>query len=294
MRNRNKNTVKIIASSTPNLLDEALRLAETASVATATVEAEYGDVLVPGSWATLAHHGPRAHLPCPCILPNRQDAPDTLLVGISHLDLDTLGGVLSLLGTKPEAEDFWELAAKVDVQGPHMVPIITRDQNLVSKLNAFWAWSDAHRLSLPPGQIVDATANIEEARLALLAILEGDNALLEAGKVWASRKAELAASTLRGVRGPVAFRVSEVFVNHLYTPEQTAIVGYNPTKGIITASFVDEVTHGDANVANILKAYFGPEAGGRKTVGGGPRDLFITEQEAEKFWAYMAQQVMGN
>lgn len=290
----NKKNIIVIASSTPALLNEALRLAEAGSIPTATVEAEYGDICVSGSWATLAHHGPRAHLPCPCILANRQDTPDTLLVGISHLDLDTLGGVLSLLGTKPDAPEFWDLAAQVDVRGPHMLPLLTKDEGLVAQLNAFWAWSDAHRLSLPPGQIVDATVAIEEARLALLAILAGDNALLEAGQTWADKKASLATSTLRGVRGPVAFRVGEVFVNHLYTSTQTAIVGYNPTKGILTASFVDEVTHGDADVSQILKGFFGPEAGGRKTVGGGPRDLFITEGQAKDFWAYMAQMVMGN
>lgn len=291
--NNNRNII-VIASSTPSLLDEALRLAEAGGIDTGTVEAEYGDLLVEGSWATLAHHGPRAHLPCPCILPNRQDAPSAFLVGISHLDLDTLGGVLALLGAKPDADEFWAVAAQVDVRGPHMLPLLTDSKGLVDQLNAFWAWSDAHRLSLPPGQIVDASVAIEEARLALLAILAGDSSLLEAGKVWSDKKAELAASTLRGVRGPVAFRVGEVFVNHLYTPEQTAIVGYNPMKGIVTASLVDDTTHGDADVSQILKGFFGPEAGGRKTVGGGPRDLFITMEQAEKFWAYMAKSVMGN
>lgn len=290
----NKNSIIVIATSTPSLLGEALRLAEAGNISTATVEAEYGDVLVSGNWATLAHHGPRAHLPCPCILPNRSDAPSTLLVGISHLDLDTLGGVLALLGTKPEAETFWAAAARVDVEGPHMLPLISSDLTILGQLNAFWAWSDGHRLGLPPGQIVDATCAIEEARLALVSILGGDSTLLAEGQAWAARKAELATSTLRGVRGPVAFRVAEVFVNHLYSVEQTAIVGYNPTKGIITASLVDDTTHGNADVAQILKGFFGPEAGGRKTVGGGPRDLFITLEEAEKFWAYMAQIIMGN
>lgn len=289
------NNIKVIAASGHLNLANLLAAFETAGIPTATVEAEYGDVCVSGSWATLAHHGSRSANPVPCVLPNRQDTPSTLLVGISHLDLDTLGGVLALLGVKPFAEEFWAAAARVDVEGPHMLPLITTDATVLAQLNAFWAWSEVNRLLLPrDGAAVDVTGQVFVAANTLAKILGGDSTLLAAGETWAAGKAALATSTLRGVRGPVAFRVAEVFVNHLYSPSQTAIVGYNPTKGIVTASLVDDTTHGNADVGQILKGFFGPEAGGRKTVGGGPRDLFISLEEAEKFWAYMAQIIMGS
>lgn len=291
----NNINAKIIAASGHLNLANLLAAFEAAGISTATVEAEYGDVCVEGSWATLAHHGSRSANPVPCVLPNRQDIPASLLVGISHLDLDTLGGVLGLLGAKPEAEEFWAAAARVDVEGPHMLPLITQNGVVLAQLHAFWAWSESNRLVLPrDGAAVDVTGQVFVAADALAKILGGDSTLLAEGQAWAARRAELATSTLRGVRGPVAFRVGEVFLNHLYSPSQTAIVGYNPTKGIITASLVDDTTHGDADVAQILKGFFGPEAGGRKTVGGGPRDLFISPAEAEEFWAYMAQIIMGS
>lgn len=58
---------------------------------THTVEAEFGDSVVEGSSVTLAHHGKRAeNLP----------TVENTTIGISHFDLDTLGGVMRCLGVK--------------------------------------------------------------------------------------------------------------------------------------------------------------------------------------------------
>lgn len=89
---------------------------------THTVEAEFGLEVCEGSSVTLAHHGPRSDNPCPCLGDNISDCPynedsqgcaefvekglchqeclDNKIIGVSHFDLDTLGGVMCCLGVK--------------------------------------------------------------------------------------------------------------------------------------------------------------------------------------------------
>ena len=118
------NNVKILLSNNPDRL--AAELAKYGR--TGTVEAEYGDVMVEGSVISLGHHGPRSGNPCPCLAMNQ--ALDLEAIGISHVDLDTVGGVAALLGVRKNFEDaelwnggydyaFWEAAAYVDIHGPH-------------------------------------------------------------------------------------------------------------------------------------------------------------------------------
>lgn len=290
----NKSNAKVIAASGHLNLLNLLAAFEAAGIETATVEAEYGDVCVPGSWATLAHHGSRAHLPVPCVLPNRQDTPDALLVGISHLDLDTLGGVLALFGLKPEAQEFWLAAARVDVEGPHMLPLITQDNAVLGQLNAFWAWSEANRLLLPrDGAAVDVTEAVMTAADAVAKILGGDNTLLAAGEVWAAGKAALDKGSLVFEAGGLQYRVAEGWVNHLYGVDTKAILGYNPKTGKVTLSFVDDKAAGEFDAGKLLQSYFGPEAGGRKCVAGGPRDLFVPRWKAHFVATQIASTISG-
>lgn len=289
-----KNNIKVIAASGHLNLANLLAAFEAGGIPTATVEAEYGDVCVSGSWATLAHHGSRSGNPVPCVLPNRQDTPASLLVGISHLDLDTLGGVLALLGIKPFAEEFWAAAARVDVEGPHMLPLITQDNAVLAQLHAFWAWSEANRLVLPrDGAAVDVTGQVFVAADAVAKILGGDSTLLAAGKVWAAGKAELDRTSLVFEAGGLQYRVADAWVNHLYGTETRAIFGYNPKTGKVTLSFVDEAAAGAFDAGKLLQKYFGPEAGGRKTVAGGPRDLFIEPWKARFVATQIASAISG-
>ena len=93
-----------------------------------TVEAEYGSTVVWGRHYTAAHHQPSGpfmgrHLaggtaPSPC---NDTRIPllETGVILVSHLDLDTVGGVLRALHHarmlfQPTFQSFWDLAEAVD------------------------------------------------------------------------------------------------------------------------------------------------------------------------------------
>ncbi len=259
-----------------------LAAAMSAFERTATVEAEFGDLCVPGSVITLAHHGSRAGNPAPCAAPNGV-GEGVEVVGLSHLDLDALGGCLALLGRKPDADTFWVLAAFVDTRGPHRLGEAGASEEDLARLHAFWAWSAENRV-FPPrdGTVADITADVEAAAAALDAILGGDAALLAAGAAFKAAGEALNAASLVEVAGGVLLRQHEGFVNHLYaTPDGVAakaVVGFNPANGSITVSFADAPPAGGA--VGVVQGLWGPLAGGHAGIAGSPRGEVLTLKDA--------------
>lgn len=278
-------STRIFISSNPVSLTETL----STFTKTATVEAEYGEICVDGSVATLAHHGPRADHPCPCIGQNLGIKVEA--IGISHLDLDTLGGVLRVLGRKPEGHTrFWVVAAYVDTHGVHKLeqaaPALTPE--IREKLNAFWAWSEGNRL-FPPrdGSVMDATGFFEEAASVLERIFDGDSSILDAGRAWAEAKNTLEADSLVSESNGVMLRQSAQFVNHLYGPEGLAVVAFNPDRGAVTVSLADPIE--GISCCTIMQQIFGPTAGGHAGIAGTPRDQVFTLADAERVAEAMRQ-----
>jgi len=224
---------------------------------THTVEAEYGLDVVEGSVLTLAHHGPRVGNPCPCLgdsIPYEGTEP--IVIGVSHFDLDTLGGVLRIVGQKYSFERlFWKVAALVDTMGVHKLeeireiliaetypgsPESPRDGywlgydyggGVVPALNMFWAWSEDHRLFAPrDGSVLDCTEFFGEALQVLQLMLYGD--IYDAGyselafraKEWVEAKEALDTASKRFAWGEdpsyedcaVILREADCFTNHLY------------------------------------------------------------------------------
>ena len=118
---------KIYLAPTKDLAEKMVEKFKALNLDFSTVEAEYGDTCVPGSdsmggWATLAHHGTRSGNPAPCVWTSGEEVfskktPHAIL--LSHLDLDSLGGVGLVLGFyNPNEQDFWRAAAHIDVCGP--------------------------------------------------------------------------------------------------------------------------------------------------------------------------------
>lgn len=157
----------------------------------ATVEAEYGERVVEGEALTLAHHGPRANNPAPCNDPKAVKLPDDSIVMISHLDLDTLGGILALQGRKPEGQEFWDAAEYVDVNGPHH--IYEFSGRIKDKLNAYYGFEFKMRNAearLDREHVTEVTDSVEKYGLGLYTLLdrhapEKNRAqMIEEGRKW--------------------------------------------------------------------------------------------------------------
>lgn len=286
----------ILLSSNPDSLQAVLAKYSN----TGTVEAEYGDRVVEGSLVTLAHHGPRKHKLCPCLQSNYMFADEERLeaIGISHFDLDTLGGVLALLNKKPADPLFWELAAFVDIHGSHKIgewrPAALSDytEDRIAMLHAWWARNQAleNKIMAPKdGSVIEISEAVERARQDLLKILAGDPAMMGAGRQLALQEHDLNKNSFLGRigakdEGGLILRKCDRFVNHLYSTPQgrpaEAVVALNTKFGSITLSFADTIPGLSARL--MVQALWGPEAGGHDGIAGSPRDKTYDEFELQR------------
>lgn len=264
----------------------ALEAALDEFTSTVTVEAEYGESVVEGSILTLAHHGPRAGNPAPCLANNGVAGEvEVEVIGLSHLDLDALGGVMAVLGRKPEADSFWALAAHVDIHGPHKIQEAEASDQNVTRLYAFWAWSQQHRLLSPKdGSVADVTSEVAEAMKIVGRILADDEELLAAGEQFRLTEESLNKRSFIQTEAGVTVRVADAFVNHLYsvpTSEVTkAVVAFNTITGGITISLADPIP--GVSARKIVQDLWGPDAGGHDGIAGSPRGQRMTLADIAK------------
>lgn len=296
--------------------DLARHVLETENVAL-TVEAEYGSFVAEGRVFTAAHHQPYGakyagrHLdpdgrPSPC---NDRKIPPVgvdEVVLVSHLDLDTFGGVLRAM---PEFRDlfgpvivgidvdpaefqemtaqrwgrlyFWDFAEFVDVNGPHKLAASSIPEKTLRQLHAFWAWSKSPEGGprLPRDQVSDVTDLVTAAGVALRAILADDEKMLVAGDQHRADEEALNERTFVGRSGDVIVRVagSREFCNHLYADPSgvpaKAVVSMSRSSGAVTVSLASSVP--GVSCRDIVQKLWGPEAGGHEGIAGSPREQYM-------------------
>ena len=248
-----------------------------------TVEAEYGDNVVAGTYYTAAHHGSRHANPAPCVDEWIPYMPEAAVL-VSHLDLDTIGGLARVAGLDDMFDDntgFWQVAAFVDVHGDHEIesapdytPAIAR------QIHAFKAWLAERRRARgrdPSDRLTDVTLRVLDAVTALERILHDDPGLLAAGDEMVRQNTALDGSSLVAQYGRLLVRESDRFTNHLYRPGCDIILARNTERGTVTLSTARPTDL--LNCAATLQAIFGPEAGGRATIAGSPRGRVVSNDE---------------
>ena len=251
----------------------------------ATVEAEYGDKVIEGEVLTLAHHGSRSNNPAPCNDPRAVKLPDNATVLVSHLDLDTLGGLMALQGQKPDDPDFWQAAEYIDVNGPHHIHEFP--QEIQDKLNAYYAFENESRQAegRPDREhIQDVTESVNKYADGIDVVLDdkdySHNAMIEAGRKWEQEVTRAVEDRLVSENKNVrVFSTNGPFCNGAYySPSQEkiipAVVSYNEKFNSITLSFADGGEEFSAR--EIVQSLWGPEAGGRDGIAGSPRGQEMT------------------
>ncbi len=248
-----------------------------------SVEAEFGEEVVKGNILTLAHHSKKysKNLP-PCIGGNiYSDGIAFGKVAISHFDLDTLGGVMRIMGVRPEAKEFWVAAGFVDINGVHKIGLLNLHSKIIDQLNAFWCWSNVNKLYAPTdGSVKDCTLFFEEAVRVLNLILRGDKILLEKGRKWFEIRKELEKESFIKEKNGVILRASEKFTNHLYGESSKAVVAFNQKFKSITVSLADPID--GISCCDFVQQLWGEKAGGHKGIAGSPREQEFTEQDAHE------------
>lgn len=247
--------------------------------AEATVEAEYGTECVKGSIVTLAHHGSRSGNPAPCntdvdVLPKGS----TILM--SHIDLDAVGGVMALVGIKPEDKAFWQAAEYIDVNGPqHTWKLPQSEQD---KLNAISAWESQQPSAPRLTEVTDVSETVGKYALALSTLLgertPEQKQMINTGREWVDRTSkDVEACLLTEDENVRVFMTREnggPFCCGSYLSPNTgkparACVQFNPKINRITLSFYDGGVRLSAE--KIMQAFYGPKAGGQAGIAGTPR-----------------------
>jgi hypothetical protein len=261
----------------------ALALSTSAKV---TIEAEYGNYVWEGSRFTAAHHqtdGPfcgdhcGGTQPSPCNNPDIPAVGPDDVIGVSHFDLDTLGGVLRAVGAEEFFQEdfaaFWELAGFVDVKGPHRLGDSGASDEDLERLHAFWAWGQENRLPRYE-EVTDVTSFFLKATAALWEILRGGEEVLEKGRRLKAASYKLNADSHVQTDGAVVVRAWPGFTNHLYVDPQgvvgKAVVAFRMDFKYITISFAEEPE--GVTAKEIVQALWGPEAGGHPAIAGSPRE----------------------
>lgn len=247
----------------------------------ATVEAEYGDICVEGSKYTLAHHGSRSNNPAPCnwVL----EPVDGGKILVSHLDLDTLGGIFAIMGIKPENKKFWKAAEYIDVHGPHHIHKF--EDEIVDLFNAYWAWNSTRERSKYDDLTVVTPTIFEHFEIINILLTNAPkwDLMINLGRKWAEEQQAATEAALVAENGCMrAFR-SDIFTAASYfSPKLNkvipATVNFNTKFDSITVAFEnggDEI----CSARKIVQKLWGPEAGGRDGIAGSPRGQKMTEED---------------
>ncbi len=267
-----------------------------------TVEAEYGSVVAKGSVYTAAHHQPGMEdLPAPCVDENIPTLDDATVL-VSHLDLDTIGGVLRVFGSPvmDKAPGFWKLAAFVDKMGPHMLGYAGANDIDIDRLYAFWAWMKQNVKTFSRDETTIITGTIVLCESAISAILDGDKQLLHEGRVMRKNETALNRSTFITAIDKVIVRVTSTdpedgqgFCNHLYTHASgkaySAVVAWDKFGGSITMSLAEPIE--GISCREIMQEAFGPEAGGHDGIAGSPREARMTVFQLLNVATLLAQKI---
>ena len=291
-------------------------LSETVEAAV-SVEAEYGSLVAEGTQYTAAHHqkeGPYAgrHLvgpegrPAPCNDPNIPVIGADDLVVISHVDLDTIGGVLRAGGAHarlfgPEFQSFWDTAEWVDLNGVHR---FDPDHDEAPRMFAVWAWLANHREKWPKDRVADVTDFMTHAGDAMHTILTGQSGrhtqaeLLDAGQVHIAAQDALSLSSWVETRctanaHAVVLRQAETFVNHLYRDPNgvacTAVIGFNSAEGSLSVSLYESIE--GISCCDLVQDLWGPLAGGHQGIAGSPRGQRMTSKDLEDLARHLLEKL---
>lgn len=243
----------------------------------ATVEAEYGSNVLEGELVTLAHHVEKyKDQPAPCnakVTPLPGDEGDIV---VSHLDLDTLGGILGLLSLRHGNEEFWEGVEFVDLNGPHRIHELP--QKVQNQIQAYWAWNEFKPLDASQTKVTDITKHVQQNSLALRFILENDKGMIDRGKEFARSEVEKVEACLIEEDDRIrVFATNGPFTAaSYYSPSlQKSIsltISYNTQHGSITLATCDK----SLSCREVMQELFGKEAGGHASIAGSPRGKRMT------------------
>lgn len=283
----------------PNLKSAETYMREN-GIPDVAIETEYGETCIVGSRYTAAHHGELSENLAPCQDPHIPEVHDATVM-LSHVDLDSILGVMATAGIRPKDQNLLDAVAYVDVYGPQRVADL--GENEQKFFNAFYAWQLSDRKDHPSERLTDAkdiTVDVERSVSAVNAITEAyeqlvsqhpltqeQEKLIQDGIDWHDNIAKAAEEKLiyedENVR---AFVTDGTPCSAAYESMTTGKVVpctfvLNQKFGSITLALYDGGIDqgGKYSAEKIMQSIFGPEAGGRSGIAGSPRGHAMTMED---------------
>lgn len=262
-------------------------LAPTLDIATkvsaeATVEAEYGNTVVKGSLVTLAHHAEEYKgQPAPCNTPNVPVLEDGSTILISHIDLDTIGGIMKLTGDYTDDPTFWSGAEFIDLNGQHHVNELPT--KAILHLQAYWAWVAVEGRAPRYIELTDVTDFVQKHIETIVQICDGDPGLITNGQTWALKKAKAQEGCLYEESNTYRAFITDDFSKQCptayYSFSLEKVIPVTITLNTTTKAITIGCCDNSLNACKCAQELWGKEAGGHAGVAGSPRGKEMTKDD---------------
>ena len=273
----------VILAPTAQLATDTLRLSPPPAL---TVEAEYGAFVLEGGKYTAAHHQPIGspyvgrHItpygrPAPC---NDQDIPkleENEVALISHIDMDTLGGLMRATDKFEENPVFWFYAEHIDTNGRHKAK---KDHPCWILYNGILAWIEENKPEIDHNRNNDVTEFCYKAFDFIKDTLNDGHLATRMGHAYLYLQDKLDESTFVEMRpcGLVIRRTQGKKVNHLYR-DGIAVITYDEKYKTIRISTSDQIPN--LSCRRLVQEWWGDRAGGHNQIAGSARGQFMSEDQ---------------
>lgn len=271
----------VILAPTAQHATDTLRLNPPPSL---TVEAEYGGFILEGTKYTAAHHQPIGspyvgrHItpfgrPSPC---NDSDIPklnDDEVALISHIDIDTLGGLMRATNDFVDNGVFWFYAEHIDTYGIHKA---RQDHPCWVIYNGLNAWIKENHPKIDSSRNNDVTDFCYKAFKFIKEMFADNHLATRMGNAHIYLQEKLDESTFVETKpcGLIVRRTRGEKVNHLYRGEN-AIISYDEKYKKIRISTADPIKN--LSCRRLVQEWWGDRAGGHDQIAGSARGKIMSE-----------------
>ena len=288
----------VILSPTSQLASDTLDYSPPPAL---TVEAEYGAFVLEGTKYTAAHHQPMGspyvgrHItpfgrPAPC---NDKDIPklsENEVALISHIDVDTLGGLMRATDQFEDNSVFWFYAEHIDTNGRHKAK---KDHPCWIIYNGILAWIEENKPEIDPKRNNEVSDFCCRAFSFIREALTEGHLAERMGRAYLYLQDKLDESTFieKHPCGLVVRRTQGQKVNHLYR-DGVAVITYDEKYKTIRISISDPIA--DLSCRRLAQEWWGDRAGGHTQVAGSARGQIMSEDQFKEATERFINEIITN
>ena len=277
------------------------------------IEAEWGDDALEEPLVDLSinHHGSRSHNPCPAEIGIKR--PDILnssfkentIYIVSHLDADTIMGLMWLEGAIQNSEEINKLSEMIaysDKNGYHNAEKLysnIKDTEIYKKwITMGYVFSRNSKSS--PGDITNKVNGIIYAIRNIIYHKDITNTVVyKEATEWNKNKTKNARKALVYKSKDILGFSGKLFYcnnyNLLEDKQRDIVIQFDTEYKNILISVINKTTaikyFGEQGVISVLQEFFGPGAGGHTTIGGAPRNKKYSEKEFFEFIEFIEKKI---